>query len=59
VPDLEASRVELAGAQVAEEVVARVDVVDAQAVGAGVALTDVALQERGVVNDRIATAVLE
>ena len=43
----------------AEEVVARADVVDAQAVGAGVAFADVALEQRRVVDDRVATPVLE
>src|SRR5438093_10797383 len=47
------------GALVAEEVVAREDVIDLQALRAGVALADVALQERVVVDDTAALAVVE
>src|SRR6185295_15071682 len=47
------------GTVVAEEVVARQDVVDLQALGAGIALADVALQERVVVDDPRSLAVIE
>jgi hypothetical protein len=50
---------ELARAHVAEEVVARADLVDAEALGAGVALADVALQERVIVDNLVPPAVLE
>lgn len=50
---------ELARAGVAEEVVAGVDVVDAEAIGTGEALADVALQQVVVVHDVLAAAVLE
>src|SRR5689334_9629953 len=46
-------------ALVAEEVVRREDVVHLQALGAGVAFADVALQERVVVDDPAALAVIE
>src|SRR3990172_3874771 len=59
VTELEARLLELASAGVADEVVARVDVVDTQAVRAGIALADVALQEVAVVDDGVAPAVLE
>jgi hypothetical protein len=50
---------ERAGALVAEEVVGREDVVDLEAVGARVALADVALEESVVVDDGGAFAVIE
>jgi hypothetical protein len=48
VTDLQPRRLELVRALVTDEVVARVDVVDLQAVGAGEALADVTLQQGGV-----------
>ena len=59
VPDCEARRFQLARAVVADEVVPRADVVDAQAIGARVPLANVALEHVGVVNDVVALAVLE
>jgi hypothetical protein len=59
VADGDPRRLELARALVAEKIVARVDVVNPEAVGARVALADVALQERGVVDERFAAAIGE
>ena len=50
---------QLVRARVAEKVVARDDVVHAQALGAGEALADVALQQVPVVDDVLAATVLE
>ncbi len=58
-PDFEACLLHLAGARMAEEIVPGVNVVDAQAVGAGETLADVALEQRRVVDDRVATPVFE
>ena len=44
---------EAPGALVAEEIVAREDVVDLEAVGAGVSLADVALEEAVVAHNRV------
>ena len=52
-------RAEAAGAVVAQEVVARNDVVDLEALGAGIALAYVALQEAFALHDRAALLVDE
>jgi hypothetical protein len=48
---LQSRLLELAGTDVTEKVVPRVDVVDPQALGAREALADVTLQQRVVVDD--------
>src|SRR5262245_38440197 len=59
VPAMGRGIAERADALVAEEVVAGEDVVDLEAVRAGIALADVALQEAVVVDDTGALAVVE
>src|SRR5260221_1508598 len=57
VPTARLCRLQLPGAYVAEEVEAREEVVDTQAVGAGVALADVTLEQALVVDEGRSLAV--